>query len=67
MSHIRDQEDASSAHSNDPILPGMAFDYTPSGLPPHKLELKIRAPVMIIQNVAHHYLANAKIFAVKQI
>ena len=35
-------------------------------MPPHKLQLKVGAPVMVIRNMRHPDLLNGKVFVVKR-
>jgi PIF1-like helicase len=48
------------------VLPEMAIHMAPTGVPLHKLRLKIGAPVMIIRNVCHPQLVNGRVLIVKR-
>jgi hypothetical protein len=54
-------------HSANPeaVLPEIATHMAPTGVPLHKLCLKIGAPVMIIRNVCHPHLLNGRVLIVK--
>ena len=54
-------------HPSEVIVPEMTYNYAPTGVPPHMLQLKIGVPVMVIRNVLHPYLVNGAIFVVKKI
>jgi PIF1-like helicase len=47
------------------VLPEMAIHMAHTGVPLHKLRLKIGAPVMIIPNVCHPQLVNGRVLIVK--
>ena len=54
-----------SSPTVEPINPELTYTYTPNGVPPHILELKIGVPVMVIRNVLHPYLVNGAMFVLK--
>ena len=49
----------------EPIDPELTYTYTPTGIPPPILELKIGVPVIVIQNVLHPHLVNGAMFVLK--
>ena len=56
----------SSGRSAPIITPELTYSYAPTGVPPHKIQLKVGAPVMVIRNVRHPDLLNGKMFVVKR-
>ena len=56
----------SSASSSPIITPELTYSYAPRGVPPHKLQLKVVAPVMVIRNVRRPDLLNCNMFVVKR-
>ena len=54
-----------SSPTIEPINPELTYTYTPTGVPPHILELKIGVPVMVIRNVLHPHLVNGAMFVLK--
>ena len=47
------------------VLPEMTYNYCPTGVPKHLLQLKKVVPVMIIRDVLYPHLANGKLFIVR--
>ena len=54
-----------SSPTIEPISPELTYTYTPTGVPPYILELKIGVPVMVIRNVLHPHLVNGAMFFLK--
>ena len=54
-----------SSPTIEPINPELTYTYTPTGVPPHILELKIVVPVMVIRNVLYPHLVNGSMFVFK--
>lgn len=48
------------------VLPEMTHNFCPTGVPAHKLVLKIGAPLMVIRNVVHPKIVNGKLFVLKR-
>jgi hypothetical protein len=48
------------------ILPEIAMHMAPTGVPLHKLRIKIGVPVMIIRNICHPHLVNGRVLIVKR-
>ena len=57
-SHAGDEPGALNPQA---VLPEVAYGYAPTGLPRHKLEVKIGVPLMIIRTVMHPDLVNGKV------
>ena len=62
VQRIRDRRNTAS---DGVVLPEMTYNYCPTGVPKHLLQLKKGVPVMIIRNVLHPHLVNGKIFIVR--
>lgn len=50
---------------SDTLVPVFSYDYTPTGVPPHKLHLMIDAPVLVIRNILYPMSVSGKLFLVE--
>lgn len=56
------RQDGSCEQQNNLIGPVITYDYSPTGVPKHKLGHKIGVPVMVIRNLLHPYALSGKMF-----